>query len=77
MAGTKLTNSTKTTLKLTLVGILIIQASLVIAFYNSMIAGLASLSQFWLGLNLLVLAAFLSVYQFGLKQRKFVLFEFR
>jgi hypothetical protein len=77
MEDTKLTNSTKTSLKLILLGILIIQFSLVIALYNSMIMGLASLSQLWLGLNLLVLAAFLSVYQFGLKQRKFVLFQFR
>jgi len=73
----KLANSTKNNLKLIMLGILIIQVSLVIAFYNSISMGVSTLSQLWLGLNLLVFAAFLSVYQFGLKKRKFILFQFR
>jgi len=76
MAGMKLTNSSKSSLKIILLGILAIQVPLVILFYNSMTMGLFSLSQLWLGLNLFVFAAFLSVYQFGLKKRKFILIQF-
>jgi len=77
MAGMKLTNSSKSSLKIIMLGILAIQILLVILFYNSMTMGFPFLSQLWLGLNLFVFAAFLSVYQFGLKKRKFILFQFR
>jgi hypothetical protein len=57
-------------------GILFLQACLAIALYSSITMGLAALSQLWLGLSLLVLAAFLSVYHFGLKEKRFILFRF-
>jgi hypothetical protein len=72
----KLANSQKTSLKLIMGGILFLQACLAIALYFSMTIGSSTLSQLWLGLNLLVLAALLSVYHFGLKQKRFILFRF-
>ncbi|HXV66923.1 MAG TPA: hypothetical protein VD731_06855 [Nitrosopumilaceae archaeon] len=76
MEETNLANSTKNFYKIILAGILVIESVLLIALYHSLMYGLASMSQLWIGLILLVLGAFLSVHQFGLKQKKFTLFEF-
>ena len=71
----KLNNLSKSNLKVIMLGVFLIQVLLVIKFYTSIAAGVPAFSQLWLGLNFLVCAAFLSIYQFGLKKRKFILYQ--
>ena len=61
-------------LKLVMLGLVIIQVLLTITIYNSIVSGLIQLSQFWLGVNLLVFAALFGVYQYGIKKRKIINF---
>ena len=64
----KQSDPSKNGLKLVMLGIIPLQFFLIIAFYNSMTAGLTALSEFWLGVNLLVFAALLGVYRYGIKK---------
>ena len=61
-------------LKLVMLGLVILQVLLTITIYNSIASGLIQLSQFWLGVNLLVFAALFGVYQYGIKKRKIINF---
>ena len=61
-------------LKLVMLGLVILQVLLTITIYNSIASGLIQLSQFWLGVNLLVFAALFGVYQYGIKKRKILNF---
>jgi len=61
-------------LKLVMLGLVIIQVFLTITIYNSIASGLIQLSQFWLGVNLLVFASIFGVYQYGIKKRKIINF---
>jgi len=64
-------------LKLVMLGLVIIQVFLTITIYNLIASGLIQLSQFWFGVNLLVFASLFGVYQYGIKKRKIINFQFR
>jgi len=70
-------NLSKSSLNLVMLGLVIIQVFLTITIYNLITSGLILLSEFWFGVNLLVFAALFGVYQFGIKKRKILNFQFR
>jgi hypothetical protein len=63
-------------LKLVMLGLVIIHVFITITIYNSITSGLTQLSEFWFGVNLLVFAAIFGVYQYGIKKRKIINFQF-
>jgi len=73
----KTLNLSKSSLKLVMLGLVIIQVFLTITIYNLIASGLVQLSEFWFGVNLLVFAALFGVYQFGIKKRKLINFQIR
>jgi len=73
----KKTLNLSSSLKLVMLGLVIIQVFLTVTIYNSIASGLIQLSQFWFGVNLLVFAALFGVYQYGIKKRKIINFKFR
>jgi len=64
-------------LKLGMLGLVIIQIFLTVTIYNLIASGLIQLSLFWFGVNLVVFAALFGVYQYGIKKRKIINFQFR
>ncbi len=73
----KILNLSTSGLKLGMLGLVIIQIFLTVTIYNLIASGLIQLSLFWFGVNLLVFAALFGVYQYGIKKRKIINFQFR
>jgi len=72
----KILNLSLSGLKLVMLGLVIIHVFITITIYNSITSGLTQLSEFWFGVNLLVFAAIFGVYQYGIKKRKIINFQF-
>ena len=72
----KILNLSLSGLKLVILGLVIIHVFITITIYNSITSGLTQLSEFWFGVNLLVFAAIFGVYQYGIKKRKIINFQF-
>ncbi len=75
--GKKTFNLSISGLKLVMLGLLIIHVFITITIYYLTTSGLILLSEFWFGVNLLVFAALFGVYQYGIKKRKIINFQFR
>ncbi len=73
----KTLNLSTSGLKLVMLGLVIIQIFLTVTIYNLIASELIQLSLFWFGVNLLVFAALFGVYQYGIKKRKLINFQFR
>jgi len=73
----KTLNLSTSGLKLGMLGLVIIQIFLTVTIYNLIASGLIQLSLFWFGVNLVVFAALFGVYQYGIKKRKIINFQFR